>query len=99
MATPSTVAGSRRIAATIRDHSERGTAAARLREADSRIEVAIKEIDRDVDCDEEQRDDEHGALHERVVALQDRVQQHPAHTRDGEDLLDHDGASEQIPDL
>src|SRR6266849_6784253 len=74
-------------------------AAAGLSEADSGIQVAIEQIHDDVDQDEQDRDREHPALHERVVALDDRGEQHPPDTRDGEDLLYDYGPAEQLPDL
>src|SRR5947209_1668052 len=72
---------------------------ATLGEADPGIQVAIEQVDGDVEDDEEDRDREYGALHERVVALDDRAQQHAADARDRKDLLDHDGAAEQLADL
>src|ERR671936_2159825 len=70
-----------------------------LRETDSGIQVAIQKIHEDVDRHEEERDHEHGALHQRVVALQDRGEEHATDTRHGEDLLDHDRAAQQLADL
>src|SRR5262245_43960279 len=65
------------------------------RVADPRVEIAVQEIDRQVDGHEERRDEQDGALGQRVVALVDRPQDEPPHTRKREDLLDHDGAAEQ----
>ena len=39
------------------------------------------------------------ALHQRVVALQDRVEHHAAETGQGVDLLDDDGAAQEIAEL
>src|SRR6267378_2928975 len=47
-----------------------------LREADSGIQVAIQKVHNDVERDEEDRDREHSALNERVIALHDGRQEH-----------------------
>src|SRR5205814_4467345 len=70
-----------------------------LGEVDSGIQVAIQQVHDDVDADEEDRDDKNGALHQRVVALEDRSEEHPADARDGEDLLDDDRPAQQLTDL
>src|SRR6266850_5301683 len=70
-----------------------------LREADSGIQVAIEQVHKNVDENEEDRDHEHASLHERVIALDDRGEEHPSVAGDREDLLDDDGAAEQLPDL
>src|SRR5258708_39742372 len=72
---------------------------ATLREADSGIQVAIQQVHDDVHEHEEDRYRENAALHERVIALHDRGEEHSADTRDGEDLLDDDRATEQLADL
>src|SRR5262245_26374996 len=47
--------------------------------ADARVEPAIEEIHEQVAHDEADRDEEDHALHERVVAGEDRVDHEPAH--------------------
>src|SRR6185503_18564887 len=86
--------GSRAIAA-----STPRLGVADLGEADTGIQVAIQKIHDDVERDEEDRDDENAALNQRVIPLDDGGEQHAPDTRDREDLLDDDGASEQLPDL
>src|SRR6266542_1390046 len=94
---PMSATGSRTIAPPMaaRPAERLGT----LREADSGIQVAIQQIHQDVHCDEEDGDHEHSSLHERVVPLDDRGEQHPAYAGDREDLLDDDGAAEELTDL
>src|SRR5260221_14660349 len=70
-----------------------------LREADSGIQVAIQQVHNDVHEHEEDRYGENAALHERVIALHDCGEEHATDARDGEDLLDHDRAAEQLADL
>src|SRR3989441_10339957 len=74
-------------------------AAAGLGEADSGIQVAIQQIHDDVDQHEKDRDHEHASLNERVVALDDRGEKHPADAGDGEDLFDDDRASQELSHL
>src|SRR4029077_1393108 len=99
MTSPMSAAGSWTIdrATAPAPNVQAGTRA--LGEADSGIQVAIKEIHDDVDADEEDCDDEHGALHERVVALEDRGEEHPPDPGHREDLLHHDRPAEQLTDL
>src|SRR5207249_4923185 len=70
-----------------------------LREADSGIQVAIQQVHEDVERDEEDRDGEDAALHERVIALHDGREEHAADTGDGEYLFDDDGTAEELTDL
>src|SRR5438105_10983118 len=72
---------------------------ARSAETDPGIQVAIEHVDRDVHADEEDRDPEDRPLHQRVVALDDRREEHPADPRHREDLLHDHGAPEELPDL
>src|SRR5580765_1090705 len=67
--------------------------------ADARIEEAIDQVDAEVDHDEEHGGDEHGALHDGVVAVVDRLDGEPADTRPREDRLGDDGAAEQGTEL
>src|SRR6266511_3879544 len=94
---PMSATGSRTIAPPMaaRPAERLGT----LREADSGIQVAIQQIHQDVHCDEEYGDHEHSSLHERVVPLDDRGEEHPAYAGDREDLLDDDGAAEELTNL
>src|SRR5215468_3688763 len=64
--------------------------------ADARIEVRVEEIHEEIDEDKGDREDHHGALHHRIVALVDAIEQGPAQPRKPEDLLgDHDPAQEE----
>src|SRR5215472_472446 len=67
--------------------------------ADARIEEAIDQVDAEVDHDEEHGRDERGALHDRVVAVVDRLDREAADARPGEHRLGHDGAAEQGAEL
>src|SRR5205085_6301340 len=98
IARPTRATGSRAIAASTPARPKRNAAGA-LREADSGIQVAIQQIHKNVERHEEDRDREDSALNEGVVALHDGGEQHAADTRDGEDLLDDDRASEELADL
>src|SRR5207247_177056 len=79
----------------------RATAAATTRSAgaDAGIEDAIEHVDGEVDDDEERGRDEDDALHDRVVAVVDRLDGEPAHPRPREHGLGHDGAAEQGSEL
>src|SRR6185436_5054398 len=99
MTRPMSATGSRTMAAPMPARPKDRPAAAGLGEADSGIQVAIEQIHEDVDEHEEDRDNEHTSLNERVIALHDRGKQHPADTRDREVLFDDDGTPEKLPDL
>src|SRR3990172_6166180 len=58
------------------------------RDTDPRIEDRVQHIDRRVDHDEEHPDDQGDPLHHRVVPREDRLDDQPADSRPGEDLLD-----------
>src|SRR5439155_1176506 len=79
----------------------RATVAATTRSAgaDAGIEDAIEHVDGEVDDDEERGRDEDDALHDRVVAVVDRLDGEPAHPRPREHGLGHDGAAEQGAEL
>src|SRR5437762_274460 len=98
IARPTRATGSRAIAASTPARPKRNVAGA-LREADSGIQVAIQKVHHDVECHEQDRDREDSALNQRVVALHDGGEEHAADTRDGEDLLDDDRATEKLADL
>src|SRR5215471_17175332 len=72
---------------------------ARSARADARIEEAIDEIDEEVDRDEQQGRDEHGALHDRLAAVVDRLDREAADARPREHRLGDDGAAEQGAEL
>src|SRR6266849_2577679 len=63
--------------------------------ANAGIEPAVEEIDGEGDRHEQRRDEEDGALGERVVALIDGPEDEPADAGKGEDFLHHHGAAEQ----
>src|SRR2546425_9551227 len=67
--------------------------------ANARIEPAVEEIDGEVDHHEEGRDEEDGALGQRVVALIDGPEDEAADTGKREYLLHHHGAAEEDPHL
>src|SRR5688572_31119530 len=97
MAKPSSATGSRATDRAIpASPNERAVGSG---EPDPGIQEAIEQVHEDIDDDEEHGDDEHAALHQRVVALDDRGQQHPSDAGDGEDLLDHDRSTEQLSGL
>src|SRR6266567_8126423 len=70
-------------------------AAARSAVADAGIEPAVEEVDGKVDHHEERRDEQYGALGQRVVALIDGPEDEAADTGKREDLLHHHGAAEE----
>src|SRR6058998_306555 len=47
--------------------------------ADARVEIRVRKIHQQVDQHEEDGDDQHGALHDRVVARKNGVHDQPAH--------------------
>src|SRR5690349_19824343 len=67
--------------------------------ADAGVEPAIDEVHRQVDEAEDQRDKEHSALHDRIIAVADAVEQKAAHTRQRENGFDDHRAAEQVSDL
>src|SRR5438034_11479628 len=67
--------------------------------ADAGIEEAVREIDDQVDDDEGQREDEHRALEQDVVAGEDRLNHETAEPRPREDRLDQDGAAHELARL
>src|SRR5437867_557450 len=98
IASPAMATGSRAIVAS-RPGRTTAKPAVVLREADSGIQVAIQKVHNDVERDEEDRDREHSALNERVIALHDRGEEQSTNSWNGEDLLHDDGASEKLTDL
>src|SRR5205807_6036289 len=67
--------------------------------ADPRIEQAVREIDQEVDHDEHEREDEHRALQQDVVAREDRLDHETAEPWPREDSRGEHGAAHQLPRL
>src|SRR5881397_1237612 len=99
MSRPASAAGSRTMAAATSDRPKPARTAGALGEADSGIQVAIQQVHHDVEHDEEDRDHQDRPLHQGVIALHDRVQQKAADAGHREDLLDDDGAAQELADL
>src|SRR2546428_788879 len=99
MARPTSAAGSRTIAAAMSRRPKPARTAGALGEADSGIQVAVQEVHHDVEHDEEDPDHQDRALHEGVIALNDRVQQKPPDAGNREDLFDDDRAAQELTDL
>src|SRR5262245_40535581 len=59
--------------------------------ASAGIEEAIDQVDAEVDHDEEHGREEHGALHDGIVAVVDRLDREPPDSGPREDRLRHDG--------
>src|SRR5262249_5917376 len=57
--------------------------------AHPRIEHGVEEVDDEVEDDYEYRDENHGAHHQRVVAVDGTENEVTADARDSEDCLDH----------
>src|SRR5436190_10274851 len=57
--------------------------------ADPRVEPRVGEIDEQVQRDERRRHQHHVGLHDRIIAVQNRLDGEPAHSGEREDLLDH----------
>src|SRR6266545_2288972 len=67
--------------------------------ADARIEERVREVDDEVDDDEGEGREQDEALDLLVVAREDGVDAEGAEAGDGEQGLDHDGATDEEPDL
>ena len=64
--------------------------------SDPRIDPAIEEVHQQVAQDEADGDEQHHALHERVVPREDRVHHEAADTREGKDIFrDHRTADQR----
>src|SRR5450631_3229604 len=61
----------------------------------SRISQGVKNIDDQIDHNEGEAQDQHGALHQRIVAGHDRLDHHAADPRQREHLFDDDGAADR----
>src|SRR5947209_13589464 len=66
---------------------------------DARIDSGVEDIHHQVDQTAHQRDQQHPALHNGVIARIDGIQEKTTQPRHGEDLLDDYGAAEKIPKL
>src|SRR6266536_2678569 len=65
----------------------------------SRVDNRIEQIHGEIAQHEQGGDEEDGALDQRVVPLDHRPQEQTAYSGQGEDLLGHHRATEQIADL
>src|SRR4030095_13785602 len=77
-----------------------GTAAINgSRVADARVKPRVGQIHDQVQRDQRRGDEHHVGLHDRIVAIEDRLDSKPPHPRQGEDRLHDDRAGEQRPEL
>src|SRR3954463_10945423 len=60
-----------------------------------RIRQGVENIDGQVDHHKGEAEDQHGALHQRIIARHDRLHHHAADPRQREYLLDDDGAADR----
>src|SRR5579862_6952564 len=67
--------------------------------ADPGVEEGVDEVDDEVDDDVAGSDDEHRALHDEVVAGEDRLHGEAAHTPEPEDHLDDERAADEAAEL
>src|SRR5438132_9964014 len=67
--------------------------------ADPGIDEAIKDVDAEVAHDEADGDQQHHALHERIVAREHRVDHQAPHAGQREHVLGDDGAADQRAEL
>ena len=63
--------------------------------ADPRVDHRVEQVDQEVGEHEDRRDHQDRALHHRVVAIEDALDQHAAQALDREHVLDHDRAGHQ----
>src|SRR5438552_2317941 len=63
--------------------------------ANARVEPAIEDVHEQIDQDEHDGDEQHAALHDRVVTLEDGRDGKAPHTRPREDGLGDDGAAQE----
>src|SRR5882724_4532673 len=66
---------------------------------DAGIEQPVGEVDEEIDDDEGEREDEHGALQQDVVAREDGLHHQAAEPRPGEDRLSQHGAAHELAGL
>jgi len=64
-----------------------------------RVEHAVQQIHAEVDDQEHHREGQHDALHERIIALRDGVEQQATHTRPGKHGLGDDCAAEDDAEI
>ncbi len=67
--------------------------------AEPRVQGGVEEVDDEVHRGEDHREEEHDALDQRQVAVDDGVDGHVAETLVGEEPLDDDGAADQEGEL
>src|SRR5687767_975769 len=60
-----------------------------LGEFDARVEEPVGQVDQQVHDDDDAAQDQHARLDQRIVALQDRLEDRPTDARPGEDRLQH----------
>src|SRR5438132_10215040 len=63
---------------------------------DSRIQVAVEDVDEEVAGEVERAEHEHARLHDRIVARGDRLEDQPSEAGPREDGLGDDGAPEEL---
>ena len=63
------------------------------------VEIAVGQVDGEVDQHIEGRNGECGAHDHRQVPVEDRLDGEPAQSRPAEDRLDDDGATQQVAQL
>src|SRR5581483_5481482 len=84
-------------AATVPGSATSGVAASVI--ADPRVDPGVEHVDEQVDDDEREREEHHGRLDHRIVALVDAVEERPAEPGQAVDLLGDDDPPEQVPGL
>src|SRR5688572_20562673 len=70
-----------------------------LREADSRVDPRVEQIDHEREDDDRDRAEDDDALQRREVELADRADREAAEAREAEHRLDEDRAAEQEADV
>src|SRR3989475_620017 len=98
---PTTSGGERRTRRRSGVTRRRGAAAARaaLAIADPRVEPGVKDVDHEVRQQVRDRDEEDCPLHQREVAVEDRLDREAPHAGPAEDGLDDERAAEQGAEL
>src|SRR5438094_352918 len=98
---PTTSGGERRTRRRSGVTRRRRAAAARtaLAIADSRVEPGVKDVDHEVRQQVRDRDEEDRPLHQREVAVEDRLDRQAPHAGPAEDVLDDERAAEQGAEL
>src|SRR5581483_1910607 len=91
--------GTSRVKASSSSKTPGRAATTDSRMAHPRVEPAVGQVDDQVRQDDRRREQQVEGLDHRVVAVLDRFEQVAAHTRQHEDLLEHDRAADQYRDL